>query len=1029
MCATYRDKERRSNFESFANKIYTGIRELKPEYAEKRAIWELFQNALDTVDDNGIIEIAKTNKGLLFKHNGRPFKDDEFGGLIKQFSVGKTYGNNSKKLGQYGTGFISTHVYGKKISISGSILTDDGTYRELKEFKLDRDAVTLEELTEKLLKQDDFIAELCDNTLASQQTHLPYTSFEYHTSESNHQYVDGMLKYIKTILPYIFCFNDKLQSVNLSYDSTNFEYVRTSTSDSEIQISLNSEPIIIPFVKNTEENIKIILPAEDRLLDEVPKQFLFYPLMETTEVGCNFIIHANDFKPNRERDYLHKDNANEELKADVAINDKLLERAYDLVLQKVEEDESISLIDLAKIWFTGVESDFEKQIKNNFINTISEIKRIEVGGEKYSLDAINYFDKSILTLDEESKASVYSVLSQFQNLPLYDIYIELSSYINNWNENIDNKFCTLSLSDIGEIIVDNSCGNYHFISDKKSYQTFISEVAVDISLINKLKLIPNIHGDFKHFESLAKWEIKEELLIEVVDAISASVSEKFIHSDFDFLENINSYNREKFKEDFSKFCNELLDNLEKGKISFSSEDIRFQCLVESINKFISLNKNTQLNIDISTFYNKVFELTPISNSILSPTVDINYQPAIKLLANLYIRYFIFNDIKSNIDDLKEIISLMYANKNLREELLHKLECLPNQNFILKSQSDLKKDNVKDNDFKDEWDKIVGGNIRKDLVLEGFEGFLQHSSFVSGSELGSEIEQQLNPNRKFIPVDKNIINTVINLIEKISSKHDTWGQWLREINAVKEEILMYKFQDESTRQSLFSILSVKPEKINLLGELAKIDDLNGLIRAGIEKQKEEGRKSNHLIYINEIGLKIQNIIENELNSSLKETIEIIESSTDEKLQTLEEQNGQDFIIYKSGKPIYYIEVKSRWDSEGIVALSKRQVECCAKNKDNYAVITVNVANYKSKNKIDYENISFSDLKNDTSVNIDLGDDFEKLVKENNQFEKTIENTKLIEFRGHIPQKRIESKGILFDEFILNLKKHLINAKPN
>lgn len=1026
MCATYRDKERRSNFESFANKIFTGIRELKPDYAEKRAIWELFQNALDTVDENGNIEIAKTNKGLLFKHNGRPFKDDEFGGLIKQFSVGKTYGNNSKKLGQYGTGFISTHVYGKKIFINGSILTDDGTYRELKEFELDRDAVTLEELTDKLLKQDEFIAELCDNTLAKQQTNLPYTSFEYQTSENNHQYVDGMLKYIKTILPYIFCFNDKLQSVNLSYDSNSFEYVRTSTSDSKIQISLNSEPITIPFVKNSESNIKVILPAEDRILDEIPKQFLFYPLMETAEVGCNFIIHANDFKPNRERDYLHKDSANEELKADVEINEELLENAYNLVLQKVVEDKSISLIDLAKMKFTGFESGFEKEIKSNFISTIREIKRIEIDNENYSIDEIDFFDLSILNLSEKSKAAVYSLLSQFYHLPSYEIYCDLSSYVNNWNENVDNKLSTLSLSDIGQIIVDKSGGNYYFISDKESYQTFISEIAVDISLLNKLKLIPNIHGDFKHFENLVKWEIKEELLIDVVDAISASISEKFIHSEFEFLENINTYNREKFKEDFSKFCNELLDNIEKGKISFSSEDIRFLCLVESLNNFIGLNKNTQLNIDINTFYNKVFELTPIKYGLASPTVEINYQPAIKLLAHLYVRCFISSDIKSNIDDLNVIISIMYGNKNLKEELLHKLACLPNQNFCLKAQSDLKKDSIKDEDFKNEWDKIVGGNIRNDLVLNGFESFLQHTSFVSGTELGSEIETKLNANRNFIPVDNSIIDTVIALIEKISAKQETWGHWLREINAVKEEILMHKFQDESTRQSLFSILSVKPEKINLLGELAKIDDLNDLIRAGKERQKEEGRKNNHLIYIKEIGLKIQNIIENEINSSLEETVKIIESSSDEKLQTIEEQNGQDFIIYKAGKPIYYIEVKSRWDSEGIVALSKRQVECCAKNKDNYAVVTVNVANYKSKNKIEYENISFKDLYEDTRVNEDLGDDFEKLVKENNEFEKTIENTKLIEFRGHIPQKRIETKGILFEDFISNLKKLLINA---
>ena len=242
--------------------------------------------------------------------------------------------------------------------------------------------------------------------------------------------------------------------------------------------------------------------------------------------------------------------------------------------------------------------------------------------------------------------------------------------------------------------------------------------------------------------------------------------------------------------------------------------------------------------------------------------------------------------------------------------------------------------------------------------------------------------------------------------------------------------MHKFQDETTRLSLFNILSEKEDKINLLGELAKIDDLKSLIDAGKDKQKEEERKSKHINHIKEIGLKIQNLIQNQLDSSLADIIKVVNSKTDENLVPVEEQNGQDFIIYKSGIPIYYIEVKSRWDSDGIVALSKRQVECCARNKGVYAVITVNVADYKAKYGVVHENISFDDLYQDIYVNTDLCDNFEQLIKENQQFEKISENTKLIEFRGHIPQDRIRTKGMSFEKFIGELKLILISyVEPN
>ncbi|PXW16533.1 uncharacterized protein DUF3883 [Chryseobacterium sp. CBTAP 102] len=1026
MCASYGDKRKRGFFESSANKIFTGIREIVPEYAEKRAIWELFQNALDTVKENGIIEIAKTDMGLLFKHNGRPFTDDEFGGLINQYSVGKSYGDNSEKLGQYGTGFLSTHIYGKKIFVNGSLLTDDNSYRLLKNFEIDRDAVSIDELTDKLISQDDKIETLCDDLKLAQKDHLQYTSFEYVASDKGKEHIGSMLKYVETVLPYIFCFNDKLSQVKLTYDNTTLKYQRNESSDREVSIMVNNEPIKVPILKDKENKVVVVLANEERIIDEIPKQFLFYPLMDTGSAGYNFIIHANDFKPNRERDYLHKIKENEELKIDVEINESLLKIAFELALKRIKEDENVSIVDMAKISFTASDSSFEKNLKSEFIENIKDIKRLEFDGEKYALSNLEFFDETILRLQEQAKKELYTLLTQFRKIPPYETYCILSEYINSWNKNADKNFNILSLNKIAEIVSIESGANYEFINSKESYKEFIKQIRTDVTLLNKVSLIPNMHGDFKTIENLVKWENKETLLIEIINNINASVSEKYIHDDFEFLENINIYNREKFKEDFSKFCNELLDNLEKEKISLSSREIKYSYLTEYLNKFIGLNRITQQNVDLNSFYNRIYKIEPTFDELPSPTVEMNYQPAIKLLANLYIKDIVKNDVETNINDLKEIINIMYTNTNLKEELLHKMECIPNQNYCLKSQSVLKKDNVKDEVFKDEWNKILDGDIRNDLVFDGFECFLQHSSFVSGAELGSQIEQKLNSERRFIPVDKNIIEVVIGLIEKISSKPYTWGIWLREINAVKEEILMYKFQDESTRQSLFSILSVKPEKINLLGELAKIDNLSDLVRAGKEKQKEESRKSNHLIYINEVGLKIQDIIESELNSSLRDTIKIIESTSDQKLTSVEEQNGQDFIIYKSDRPIYYIEVKSRWDSEGIVALSKRQVERCANNKENYAVITVNVANYKSKNKIDIETISFTELKDDISVNLDLGDEFEKLIKENREFEKIIDNTKLIEFRGHIPQKRIETKGILFKDFIDKLKEHMINA---
>lgn len=1030
MCATYRDKQKRSHFESFANKIYTGIREIKPEYAEKRAIWELFQNALDTVEQNGVIEIAITEKGLLFKHNGRPFKDDEFGGLIKQFSVGKTYGDNKDKLGQYGTGFISTHVYGKTIFINGSIKTDDGSYRILNNFKLDRDAKDIDELTDKLLDQDHLIEILCDNAETPEVQPLPFTSFEYYANESNRAHIIGMFKYVESILPYIFCFNDKLSEVRLLNGNSVQEYIRTKPSNGMVYISKNGKPLNYDFIHDAENGVKIILGTEDRTLNDIPKLFLFYPLMDTSGTGYNFIIHANDFKPNKERDYLHKESLSPELKTDVDTNDKLLEVAFNLVLQKIVDEESISFMDIVKMEFTGLDSDFEKDLKRKYINSIKDLDRLYFDDEKHSLSSLQFFDDSILLLDDETKKSTYSLLKQFCTLPPFYEYCELSKYVNNWNSNISDKFSLLTLTGVAEIVTEESGGNYYYIQDKVSFQKFICQIGQDISLLNRLELIPNIHGDFRHFENLVKWDLNEPLLINVVDNIDALISEKYIHLDFEFLENLNSYTRENFKDDFSKFCNDEIDKISKEKEGFTIGDTRFTMLVEFLKNFIGLNKKTPLNIDIDAFYERVFQLPTQSNELSDPTVNTNYQPAIKLLANLYIKKLTVSKISENISDLKEIVSIMFRNTNLKEELLHKLACLPNQNFILKSQAYLKRDDVKDEEFKSEYDIITNKNessdngvlanskIRNELVYDGFEVFLQHTGSVNGLQLGEAIETSLNKDKKFIPVVNNTLNTVLKLIEKISEKSGTWGQWLPNINRVKEEILMHKFQNERTRSSLFSILTKNEKTIELLGSLAAIENLEELVKKGKERQQEETRQANHLGYITYIGLTIQDLIQKQLGIELANVVSVLKSEDDNELTTQEEQNGQDFIIYKNRKPIYFIEVKSKWDENGRFALTKNQTEKCAAKKNQYGVVSVNVDRYKRKYAIDIENISFEDLKEFVKVNDNLGKDFEKLVNENVS-KNELNDPKLIEYRGSIPQKLIDEEGKEFDSFMQEL----------
>ncbi len=1020
--ASYREKERRDNFESFANKIFTGIREINPEYAEKRAIWELFQNALDAIQEKGEIEINRTSAGFIFKHNGRPFSDSEFGGLIKQFSVGKKYGNNDETLGQYGTGFISTHVYGKHIKITTSIKLDSGDYVNLNGFNLDRDADSTEALTDKLLEQDDLFGTLIDQNPLAVSTPLTYTLFEYTASEKGQKHIDNMLEYLPKIIPYIFCFNIKLFRVTINDVGVLQQFTRKSADNELLKIESSNGLIQLPFLLDEVSKLKIIIGSDKVNLTEVPKLFLFYPLMETVDEGINFLIHADNFKPNRERDYLHKQKDNPDLITDIETNEQLLKSAFEIAVEHIKSNEAVNFWLACKVQFVESNSDFEKELKRIFINEIRSLKRLGKPEHKYSIDSLFYFHESILVIDDEIKKSIYSILSQFTKLPPYSLYCEISFHVNNWNSAIENKFKTFDIDQIGEYLSNQAKGNYYTIYDKDAYKLFIKHICGNTHLLNTYCLIPNIHGILLHYRELVRWNKIENELIEIADAINYEITKKYLHPEFYFLKEISEYNREKFKDDFSRFCNEINDNFTKDNSQLELSPVRQLMVIDTLYCFIGLNNATQLNIQLAEFYKRIFFLHGQPKSIYNAKTDINYQPAFKLLAHLYIESMQNIDISTCLNDLEELLSIMFENKNLKEEFLHKKPCIPSQNFKLKSQSELNRDDVKDFDFKKKYEEITGTDILENLAVDGFDKYLQHTGVTNGLMLGSQIEEKLQPNKKFIPVkdlSAGVINNVLTLVEKISERPDTWGQWLPNINAVKEEILMHKFQNEKTRSSLFSILTKDEATIELLGDLAKIENLKDLINLGLEKQREEQRANAHMAYITRIGLLIQDLVQKQLDVELANLIEVKRSEEDTLLTTQEEQNGQDFIIYKNGQPVYFIEVKSKWDENGKFALTKNQTEKCAIEKSRYAVVSVNVDRYKKKHEIDDELIiRFEDLNEFVHVNDNLGSYFEMLVQEN--IDKSESNDpKLIEFRGSIPQRIIDTEGKKFDDFIPEL----------
>ena len=148
-----------SDLKQHADKMIRGFENFN-NFSSNRAVWELVQNACDLTTNCEVVIDYKS--GFSFTHNGKPFTTKSFISLIKQVS-GK-YGEESEipEVGKYGTGFLTTHTFGRKFRID-SILEANNTVYEIKHFLIDRSPKEWKALSENIRTQKENVYQLIQN--------------------------------------------------------------------------------------------------------------------------------------------------------------------------------------------------------------------------------------------------------------------------------------------------------------------------------------------------------------------------------------------------------------------------------------------------------------------------------------------------------------------------------------------------------------------------------------------------------------------------------------------------------------------------------------------------------------------------------------------------------------------------------------------------------------------------------------------------------------------------------------------------
>jgi hypothetical protein len=1003
--------DKRADIKQHADKIFQGLEKLNDGHA-KRAIWELFQNAIDLSEKCEVV-ITITDESVEFKHNGKPFTSETLIFLIKQVSS-KDSKNNNDEVGQYGTGFLSTHSFSKKILLSGCLKEPD-FYIHFNDFEINRAAKNSDELIEKLEKQKSLVFDLVENG-HEEKENRQHTTFKYITiTEQEKQYAENTISDLKLILPYVMTINSKLQKVTVidkQKNNTIYKKEETRCSNDLIitPICINQTTTTVYSITSQNQDITIILPLEEQNTAvsfdvNLAKLFLFYPLIGTEDFGVNFLIHSKYFVPVEQRDGIYLCNDNEQIQEKAENNRKLLEKALNLLtdyLIRCSNDIKNSHF-FAKLYFnTNIPnnpslSGYFKEIKHIWVEEFKKIPLVETAESKCNSESILFFSEELLE-DDDYFDSIYSIVNLFwKNIPKKEISKIWTEYVTQWEYPAINY---ITIKQVAEKIQETKTLDFYKnenANNLKHFYEYLINIS-QVSIFDKYELLPNIKNEFKRQRELKTYSEIDDILIEIADVIISDIPKFFVFKEFELGLGFNTYEIKAFETEINAKLSDIAKSGE-GANNILPALIKY-CSI--FGKEENKGKRGELLKLIMEYYEVEEEYRTLQNLPKEW-----WSTPIRCLFSLFTRELELKDedwIKEKEDFLYNLLLIVDKWSEVEDHLKSK-PLFPNQNFKLCSQNDLKIDDNIVEELKDLYDKIIQPEktIRDTLILGNFNCFLRNGENRKPIDLGNEIEEKFKIQDCKDTKEHEYIKDILYIIE-----HTELTGFFPIIDSKKSQILLEQFSDGETKKDLFSIISSGSDKIKALGELSRMDNFEQIIEEG-KASLEEKQRSNALFEFKKfIGTHIEKIVREKIGGDLINL----------KIEVDEQQGGQDIIVKYNGKTIFNIEVKSRWDNRNSIMMSSVQMEKAVENKDIYALCCVEMCDYKIGEEDRYNVTNIQEILDRIKVISDIGNKIEPLLK-GVLAVKDIENEiSLIDYRGTIPQNLVK-KGITLDDFISKL----------
>jgi hypothetical protein len=576
---------------SIADKIIKRLHDLEKTVQSNygRWAWELLQNAKDSVADTNrkvSVQIFFNANNLTFRHNGNHFTEKDIRGLINQISSKEVEeGEVSTRTGKFGTGFLTTHLLSKVVTIKGIVETKTGKYFKFN-FPLDRNGKTTPVLIPKIENAwTQFHISTENSEIPGYDNELYNTSFSYELDSAEQKEIakTGVDEFM-SLIPYVLTFIPEILAVemidNTREVSTKFQS-QEDMSDGLKKIAQiqNGKKSVIMLLFATNGAVSIAVRVKKNganleilSLDNIPRLFCDFPLIGSESFYFPVVVNSFYFNPQTERDgiWLMGDTDTE-----VIENKDLLIQAFELYKSLVTTLADGSYKHLFNIAATQMPSTDERYFdKEWYKNTIQSPLRqflltqpiVECeDGENGKLESM-WFPLKGYT--DEVREKLWQL-----NFDLFPKAVCRKDDLHQWIDKLWDGISRLTYAEfISDLAKDKSMAKLSESLGKDEKQTFkwyndacsfIMDDEANHPLFEKNAVIPNENGTFLIKSALFINEINDDDLIEVLQLLGEDWNDILIHHKVGF----GSYFTKK-KNDIALKITEKLKN-----ISIKNEDV------------------------------------------------------------------------------------------------------------------------------------------------------------------------------------------------------------------------------------------------------------------------------------------------------------------------------------------------------------------------------------------------------------------------------------------------------------------------